>query len=112
MFNLYQKISTGVRVIRSFSAAASIRFYSGCEDSLRRKVRCRSRSGSDSSSSESISCWWKELAVGSGTSATVDCLSLFGFSTSDNAGKPNVSCSEQSASGCTGSAQGDMSGEC
>ena len=49
--------------------------------------------------------------MGSGTSATVDYLSLFGFNTCDNTGKPNVSCSEQSASGCTGSAQGDISGE-
>ena len=77
-------------------------------DLLKREVRCRSRTGSDSSGGESSSCW-EEFATGSGNTTSFDHLSFFGCNTTDKADKSNDS-REQNISDLTGTVQEEIAG--
>ena len=77
-------------------------------DLLKREVRCRSRTGSDSSGGESSSCW-EEFATGSGNTTSFDYLSFFGCNTTDKADKSNDS-REQNISDLTDTVQEEIAG--
>ena len=79
-------------------------------DLLKREVRCRSRTGSDSSGGESSS-WWEEFATGSGNTTSFDYLSFFGCNTTDKADKSNDS-REQNISDLTDTVQEEKTDGC